>query len=194
MEEEKKASEIDAEAAKAEEEVNEEVFKQANDLVETVDEQKFTCTDPMDRGGHIVYKCRGADNQGQWEGERRYNNFFNLREKLEQRWPGIPIPQLPPKKVLGSKGLKFINERRFYLERFLKKMATFPFLVNSNEFQAFSRPQIEVDKAISGLPKPQIPEIVDRMRTALKIEEHMYNPLQKDKLDLTCKHFQHFAK
>jgi hypothetical protein len=94
----------------------------------------------MDRGGHIVYKCRGADNQGTWEGERRYNNFFALREKMEQRWPGIPIPQLPPKKVLGSKGLKFINERRFYLERFLKKMATFPFLVNSAEFQAFSRP------------------------------------------------------
>jgi len=37
----------------------------------------------MDRGGHIVYKCSGADNQGTWEGERRYNNFFALREKLE---------------------------------------------------------------------------------------------------------------
>jgi hypothetical protein len=39
-----------------------------------------------------------------------------------------------------------------------------------------------------------IPEIVDRFRESLKIEDHMYNPLQKDKLDLNCKQFQHFAK
>lgn len=63
-----------------------------------------------------------------------------LREKLEQRWPGIPIPTLPPKKAIGNKDIKFINERRFYLERFLKKMAPFQFLINSKEFLVFSRP------------------------------------------------------
>ena len=39
-----------------------------------------------------------------------------------------------------------------------------------------------------------VSDIVGNMRKALNIEDHMYNPLQKDKLDLTCKQFQHFAK
>jgi hypothetical protein len=40
--------------------------------------------------------------------------------------------------MIGNKDLKFINERRFYLERFLKKLATFDFLVKSNEFLIFA--------------------------------------------------------
>ena len=88
----------------------------------------------------IVYKCKGVDQLGAWEGERRYNEFFKLHSVLEARWPGIPIPTLPPKKAIGNKDIKFINERRFYLERFLKKMASFEFILNSVEFQNFSRP------------------------------------------------------
>lgn len=93
------------------------------------------------------------------------------------------------KKALGNKDLKFINERRFYLERFLKKMAGFSFVIDAPEFMAFSRPNGDVSRALDTLGKPLIPDVVDRMRTALKIEDHMYNPLQKDKLDLTCKQF-----
>jgi hypothetical protein len=203
--EEKKDGEIvesaepGAAAADGEEpEVDAAVYEKANDLVETTDEQKFTCSHPQDRGGHIVYKCKGYDAQGVWEGDRRYNEFWKLREKLELRWPGIPFPLLPPKnamkKALGNKDLKFINERRFYLERFLKKMAGFGFIIDSPEFMAFSRPNGDVNRALDTLSKPLIPDVVERMRVALKIEDHMYNPLQKDKLDLTCKQFQHFAK
>jgi len=53
---------------------------------------------------------------------------------------------LPPKKAIGNKDIKFINERRFYLERFLKKIANYPFLINSNEFLIFSRPNGDIDK------------------------------------------------
>lgn len=70
-----------------------------------------------------MYTCRGSDANGLWEGERRFNEFYKLLSILETRWPGIPIPQLPPKKAIGNKEIKFINERRFYLERFLKKMS-----------------------------------------------------------------------
>jgi len=76
--------------------------------------------------------------------------------------------------------LKFINERRFYLERFLKKLSPFDFILNSEEFKAFSRPQGDVDKLLSNLAKIQTSDIVARMRTALKIDEAMYDPLQKD--------------
>jgi len=59
--EEKKASEAQEEAAADDENVDANVFNQQNELVETVDEQRFTCTHPQDRGGHIVYKCKGMD-------------------------------------------------------------------------------------------------------------------------------------
>lgn len=134
-----------------------------------------------------MYKCKGMDSQGAWEGDRRYNEFHKLREILELRWPGIPFPQLPPKKAIGNKDIKFINERRFYLERFLKKMASFPFLINSQEMMAFSRPNGDVSKALGTMTKQMVSETVERMREALKIEDHLYNPLQRDKLDLNCK-------
>lgn len=50
-----------------------------------------------------MYECRGVDDKGTWTGMRRFNEFYILREKLEQNWPGVPIPQLPPKKAVGNK-------------------------------------------------------------------------------------------
>ena len=37
-------------------------------------------------------------------------------------------------------------------------------------------------------------EMVDRMRESLNIEDHLYDPIQKDKLDQQCKEFAHFAR
>jgi hypothetical protein len=31
---------------------------------------------------------------------RRYSDFYELREKLMERWPGVYIPNIPPKKVV----------------------------------------------------------------------------------------------
>lgn len=131
---------------------------------------------------------------GNWDGERRYNEFFKLHSVLVARWPGVPIPTLPPKKAIGNKELKFLNERRFYLERFLKKMAPFDFILNSDEFKHFSRPQGEVEKLLNSLPAITSMEIVERLRTVLNIEEHMYDPIKKETLDRECKEFQHFAR
>ena len=146
------------------------------------------------KAGHIVYTCKGSDSEGVWEGERRFNEFFRLAEKIEQRWPGIPIPQLPPKKAIGNKDIKFINERRYYLERFLKKISTFPFVVNSKEFGVFSRPNGDIEKVLKGVAKPSYSETVDKYREVLSIEDHLYDPVQKDKLDTESKEFHHFSK
>ena len=69
------------------------------------------------------------------------------------RWPGIPIPSIPPKKAIGNKDLKFINERRFYLERFLKKMSGFEFMLESDEFKKFTRPQGNIEKSLESLTR-----------------------------------------
>jgi len=65
---------------------------------------------------------------------------------------------LPPKKAIGNKDVKFINERRFYLERFLKKMSPFDFLLNSTEFKMFTRPNGDIEKMFGNLPKIATPE------------------------------------
>lgn len=68
-------------------------------------------------------------------------------------------------------------------------MAPFDFVLNSAEFKAFSRPQGDIDKLLSNLPKMTAEEIVNRMREATKIDEHMYNPIQKEGFDRECKEF-----
>ena len=130
----------------------------------------------------MVYNCYGEDEKGEWEGVRRYNNFFKLHEELQKRWPGVPIPNIPPKKTIGNKDVKFINERRFYLERFLKKMAAYPYVLNSPEFQAFSRPAAgaDIDKLLAKVPAQSNQEIYDKLKKALEIEEHVYDILRLD--------------
>jgi sorting nexin-1/2 len=108
---------------------------------------------PQNKSGHIVYTCKGVDEEGNWEGERRFNEFYKLNEKLADFWPGIPLPSMPPKKAIGNKDLQFINERRFYLERYLKKMSAFKFVIDSPEFRAFSRPQGDIEKSLNNIKK-----------------------------------------
>ena len=163
--------------------LDENIFNQNNELMDESSEQCFACTHPQNKSGHIVYKCKGSDAQGMWEGDRRYNEFHKLHEKLDQRWPGIPLPMLPPKKAIGNKDIKFINERRFYLERFLKKMSAFDYILNSQEFQVFSRPNGDIEKLLGAVPKSATIQIVEKYRSVLGIEEHMYDPIAKDKLD-----------
>ena len=130
-----------------------------------------------------MYKCKGSDKQGLWEGERRYNEFHKLFEKLESRWPGIPLPMLPPKKF-SNKDIKFINERRFYLERFLKKLSQYDFILNSQEFTIFSRPSGDITKMLDMMPKTATSaEIVDKYKDILNIQIHLYDPIARDKLD-----------
>ena len=69
---------------------------------------------------YVVYNVRGEDNLGYFEGKRRFNEFFVIRNIIVQRWPGIFVPAMPPKKAVGNKDLKFLLERRYFLERFFK--------------------------------------------------------------------------
>lgn len=103
-------------------------------MLEDLNEAGFQVTKPNIENNHVKYTCEGVDDNGQWTGSRRYNEFHKLVEALEKRWPGIPIPTLPPKKAIGNKDVKFINERRFYLERFLKKLSASSFIINAEEF------------------------------------------------------------
>lgn len=56
-------------------------------------------------GAHVTYpvsvhSTQGTDSKGSFETIRRYSDFYALHEVLLQRWPGLVIPQIPPKKLL----------------------------------------------------------------------------------------------
>ena len=120
--------------------------------------------DPQDHGGHIVYVVKGKDAQGEFEVKRRFNEFFLLSECLVKRWPGILLPQMPPKKAMGNKDIVFLQERRFYLERYLRKLSSYEFIIDGEEFQVFARPQgLDVEKSLQRLVKMSSSQLVERL-------------------------------
>lgn len=116
--------------------------------------QVFKVTDPVQSGSTIKYRVTGADSEGGFECQRRFNEFFALRKALHDRWPGCYIPFCPDKNVLnvdtskmkmkGNKDEKFVEERRALLERFIREIAQYDYLVESKEFKIFARGQGEV--------------------------------------------------
>jgi hypothetical protein len=89
---------------------NEPVIEQMNDnnnvFSEFIDNKEdkaipINVTRPLKREGlksYIVYTV--IVNRKKEEIYRRYSDFFALREKLIERWPGVYIPNIPPKKVV----------------------------------------------------------------------------------------------
>jgi hypothetical protein len=49
--------------------------------------------------------------------------------------------------------VKFLEERRYYLDRFLKKISTIDFIVNSDEMAYFSRPTGDIEKNIQRIQR-----------------------------------------
>ena len=63
-----------------------------------------------------------------------------------ERFPGLYIPPIPPK-TQDKKGSAVLEERRLFLDLFLKECVSLPYLVASGEVQTFLRPVGDVDKA-----------------------------------------------
>lgn len=79
--------------------------------------------------------------------ERRYSEFIWLHEWLVKLFPGIFIPPIPPKKVIGNKEAGFVAERREDLQRFLQRCVDRKYITDSLPFQMFvSRPGFDAGK------------------------------------------------
>ena len=62
-------------------------------------------------------------NQVNEEISRRFSDFYTLREKLIERWPGVYVPNIPPKKTIGNTGLKIIDKRIRLLNKFCYQLS-----------------------------------------------------------------------
>ena len=97
---------------------------------------------------------------------RRFSDFYSLREKLVERWPGIYIPNLPPKLTVGNLEKKVIEMRTRVINDFCHKISKFKFLLDSDEFKLFLIRCNDVSKSISNLPKLNYEEILSRYNFA----------------------------
>jgi sorting nexin-1/2 len=130
----------------------------------------FSVSDPV-KGAHVTYTVRGYDGDGPFEGAKRYNDFFHLRSALIMRWPGVYVPPIPPRKAIGNKEDKFLEERKHFLQRFLLMIGKDEHLIKSDEFRLFSRVSGEIEKSIQMLPAITPDFLLDRYKTPLKMVE-----------------------
>jgi sorting nexin-1/2 len=121
--------------------------------------------------GHTKYIVNGVDSEGPFEEQRRFKHFFALKNALTHRWPGIYIPALPEKKLVGNNDNKFIEERRSLLERFMKEVGKHEYLTHSKEFRIFAREKGDVDKTLNNLVKQNPMQILEKYRLNFNIDE-----------------------
>ena len=115
-------------------------------------------------GSYIAYTMDGTDITEQLP--RRYSDFYSLYEKLLQRWPGIYIPRVPPKKIIGNLNPGMIKARMRLLNRFLLNLSNIEYLYRAEETNIFKNNIPDVANAISKLPELSLGEILARMKEA----------------------------
>jgi hypothetical protein len=72
-------------------------------------------------GSHHVYQIYIRIKDEEWNIYRRFSHFFNLNEKLKQKYPFITGVKFPKKRTLGNKDVKFVEERRKMLQQYLRE-------------------------------------------------------------------------
>lgn len=99
-------------------------------------------------------------------GNRRFSDFYALREKLIERWPGIYIPNIPPKKLIGNVDQKNIDYRTRLLNVFCHKLSKIRYLFEGDEVKAFQTVSSETAKAIEKMPTLSYGEMCTRYKDA----------------------------
>ena len=115
-------------------------------------------------GSYIAYTMDGTDLTEQLS--RRYSDFYSLYEKLLQRWPGIYVPRVPPKKIIGNLNPGMIKARMRLLNRFLLNLSNIEYLYRAEETNIFKNNVPDVANAINKLPELSLGEILARMKEA----------------------------
>ena len=90
--------------------------------------------------------------------------------------------------------MKFILDRRHYLERFLRKISKYDFLLNSEEFLVFSRPNGDIEATFKRVPKLPTSKIYERIKAAVDINEKKYDLVDKERFNNNIVEFSFFVK
>ena len=91
---------------------------------------------------------------------------------LKQRWPGIYVPAIPDKKLVGNKDEQIVEDRRLLLESFMKDAAKFDYIINSREFKIFSRGPGEIDQVLKSLQRQTPEQVLNKYRRNFHIDNY----------------------
>ncbi|KAI5940037.1 Sorting nexin-29 [Manis javanica] len=67
-----------------------------------------------------VYQVYIRIKDDEWNVYRRYTAFRSLHHKLQNKYPQVRSYNFPPKKAIGNKDAKFVEERRKQLQNYLR--------------------------------------------------------------------------
>lgn len=73
--------------------------------------------------------------------------------------------------MLNQNNEVFVEERRLLLERFMKEIAKYDYIVFSKEFKIFARGKGEIDKILQAMPKQTPMQVLEKYRLNFQIEE-----------------------
>ena len=94
-----------------------------------------------------------------------------LRNVLFHRFMGLYVPPIPEKKAMGNTEDVFVQERRFFLDKFMKDIAGLPYLYESQEFAIFLRPAGELETCFNQLPLLTTDQMLARFREVIPVDE-----------------------
>ncbi len=119
---------------------------------------------PVQEDGHIRYCIETSLYKlGNTKLTRRYNDFKNLRSRLVDRWPGIYIPNIPPKRLLFLEQAKELSDSRCRgLNKFMNKIKQNQPLLNSKELKIFLTESLS-SKIETQLKNLKIPTLIELM-------------------------------
>ncbi|XP_053550468.1 sorting nexin-29 [Bombina bombina] len=69
-----------------------------------------------------VYQVYIRIKDDEWNVYRRYAEFRSLHHKLQSKYPHVRTFHFPPKKAIGNKDAKFVEERRKQLQNYLRNI------------------------------------------------------------------------
>ncbi|EMD32662.1 RGS domain protein [Gelatoporia subvermispora B] len=72
-----------------------------------------------------------------WVVARRYNEFFNMHNKLRERYALVRNLDFPRKQLVTSLSSSFVDSRRMGLEKYLQSLITIPAVCESDELRTF---------------------------------------------------------
>ena len=142
---------------------------------------------------HHEYPIFGRDSQGDIEINRRFQNFFDFRVMLINRFPGLYIPPVPKKTTTGKRDEAVVRERRYFLDLFLKEICSLRYLAMSKELQIFLRPQGDLDKVMQKQYRPKLADTLTTYRATLPVAED-YSESHVEQLSNECTRFANEQK
>ncbi|BES97429.1 RUN domain [Nesidiocoris tenuis] len=74
---------------------------------------------------HHVYQIHIRAGAEEWNVYRRYSEFYDLHKDSKKQYPVISAFQFPPKKTIGNKDTKFVEDRRIKLQQYLRRLVNY---------------------------------------------------------------------